>query len=86
MTYDLREFPLLFVKIGIEQQARHSDNAVHGCSNFVAHGGEKFALRLACRLGLLLPTFQLRDICVHSYRAAIVGFCLTHPNPAPVCS
>ena len=47
-------FALLGGEIGIEQQAGHADDAVHGRANFVAHVGEELALRLARRFGLTL--------------------------------
>ena len=45
---------LLDVQIGVEQEARHADDAVHRGADLVAHVGEELALRLGPRLGRLL--------------------------------
>src|SRR5271157_1834760 len=40
----LDALPLLLVELGVERQFRHSQDAVHGSPDFVAHVGEKLAL------------------------------------------
>ena len=50
---------------GAEQQFGHAQHPVHGGADFVAHGGEKFALGLAGGLGLLFRRFQFPGACVH---------------------
>ena len=42
------------IEIGIHQQLGHPEHAIHRGSNFVTHGGQKFALGLARLLGGLL--------------------------------
>ena len=51
----LGKLALLFSEIGIQQQRGHADDAVHGCSNLMAHVGQKLAFgdagRFCCILG-----------------------------------
>jgi len=44
--------PLLSVQLGIQQQTRHPENAVHRRAYFVAHVGKKIAFRPIRRIGL----------------------------------
>ncbi len=43
-AYGFHVFGLLRCEFGVQQQARHADNGVHGCANLVAHAGQEFAL------------------------------------------
>ena len=39
---DLQVFTLVWAKLGVEHQVGHSDDAVHGCVDFVTHVGQEF--------------------------------------------
>ena len=70
-TDRLDVFLLVLVERGVEQQARHADNAVHGRADFVAHVGQELALelgageRLVARLGqFALDALAFDDLLV----------------------
>ena len=48
---DLGVLALLGREAGVEQQAGHADDAVHGGADFVAHVGQKVRLRPRCSIG-----------------------------------
>ena len=50
---------LLAVEIGVQQQAGHADHTVHRRADFMAHVGEKIALRTAGLLGRVPGLLQL---------------------------
>src|SRR5262245_52487910 len=43
-------FALLLVEFGVEQEAAHANNGIHGRADLVAHGSEERALGLIGRL------------------------------------
>ena len=50
---------LLAVKIGLQGQVGHAEDAVHGSADFVAHVGQELALGLVGGLGSFFGTLQL---------------------------
>jgi len=51
---NLHEFLLFFVQRRLRQEVRHSQDGVQGGSDFVAHAGQEFGLRVAGHFRLLL--------------------------------
>ena len=66
---DLGELALLGAELGVEQQAAHADDAVHGRADLVAHGGQEGALGLVGGLGLLAGALQLADVVIDADEA-----------------
>ena len=53
MTYDFRELTLFRIEGGIQQQAGHANDPIHGGTYLMAHGGEKGRFRAVRIFGLL---------------------------------
>ncbi len=56
--HDFAIFPLFRGQVGVQQQAGHADDPVHGRADFVAHCSQKLALETAALLNLGDPGLQ----------------------------
>ncbi len=82
---------LFLGQIGVHQQVRHADDAVHRRADLVAHVGEEGRFGAVGGFGAGLGLFEialdllhLADVDPQPHAPAIRGFLLVHPEPAPV--
>ena len=54
---EVHVLPLFGAQVRIKDKISHTDDAVQGRADFMAHVGQKLALCLVCRLGALLRPF-----------------------------
>lgn len=59
--------PLVVVEPGSTQQVQHTHHPVHRGTDFVAHGGEKFALGLGGDNGLVAGLRQFPRTCINQF-------------------